>query len=346
MAKPEASKGKTALRRYAEVLSLALSWFAIVVLFRFLIGEGFWTQGTFETIARQTTIVALAALGMTFVVISGGIDLSVGSLVAFVTVVIGYMLHPAYRAFHGVPGDAGPIDIAHLQPAFAPALAILAGIVAAVACGLLNGLLITKLKMGAFIVTLGTMGVIRGLATGFAAEQKIDAPSSWISTLLAKLPPDRQWMRFPPGVWLMLAMAGVAGLVLRQSRFGRQVVALGGNEQAAHYSGIQVDRTRIWVFALMGLFAGLAGVMQFSRLTVGDPTVAVGLELDVIAAVVIGGASLSGGHGSIPGTLLGALIMGTIGVGCDRYGLPNWVQGIVTGAIIVIAVGLDRLRKK
>jgi ribose/xylose/arabinose/galactoside ABC-type transport system permease subunit len=147
-------------------------------------------------------------------------------------------------------------------------------------------------------------------------------------------------------VWLLFALALLMAGVLRYTRLGRHTFAVGSNEQTARLCGVAVDRVKVTVYALAGGLAGLAGLMQFSRLTVGDPSVATGLELDVIAAVVIGGGSLSGGEGSILGTLVGALIMTVIRAGCSQMGLPNWVQEIVTGAIIVAAVALDRLRHR
>ncbi len=298
------------------------------VLFAILLyaskGLSFADPRNLETILRQTTIVAIAALGMTMVIVSGGIDLSVGAVIALATVVIA----------------------ACMQAGFPPLAAALAGIGTGVGCGILNGALVTRLKVVPFIVTLGTMLVVRGVAKGLAHEQKIDAPLSWLNELLARLPSARQWMIFPPGVWLLFALAfGVGGLML-YTRFGRHIFAVGSNEQAARLCGISVPRVKFLVYLLGGLFAGLAGVMQFSRLTVGDPTGAMGLELDIIAAVVIGGGSLAGGEGSVLGCLIGALVMQVIRSGCSQMGWPNWVQEIVTGAIIVIAVALDRLRQR
>jgi ribose/xylose/arabinose/galactoside ABC-type transport system permease subunit len=160
------------------------------------------------------------------------------------------------------------------------------------------------------------------------------------------LPKGREWQLAPAGVWITLLLAGIMAMALAYTRFGRHVVAVGSNEQAARLCGVPVERVKAWVYVLSGVFAGLAGVLLFSRLTIGDPTVAQGMELDVIAAVVIGGASLSGGQGGIAGTLIGALIMSTIRAGGSQMGLPNWVQEIVTGTIIVLAVALDGLRKR
>ena len=281
-----------------------------------------------ETIARQTTIVGMAALGMTLVIISGGIDLSVGSIVALSTVVIAYLLQKI---------GAGPLT------------AVAGGVVAGAFCGLISGTLITSLRVVPFIVTLGMMLVVRGMAKLIGQNQKIDVDTEhlrWLDELMASIPKDRSWMLLPLGVWLLIFMAIVIAFLLRYTRLGRHIFAIGSNEQTARLCGVSVGRVKVIVFMLSGAFAGLAGLMQFSRLTVGDPTVAVGLELDVIAAVVIGGGSLSGGEGSILGTIVGALIMTVIASGCTQMGLANYWQEIITGAIIVIAVALDRLRHR
>ncbi len=191
--------------------------------------------------------------------------------------------------------------------------------------------------------------MVRGAAKGIGREQKIDVDPErlkWLEELLASVPKDKSWMLVPAGVWILILLAIGMACLLRYTQVGRHIFAIGSNEQTARLCGIAVERVKIFVFALCGAFAGLAGVMQFSRLTVGDPTVAVGLELDVIAAVVIGGGSLAGGEGSILGTLMGALIMTVIASGCTQMGLPNWVQEIITGFIIVAAVALDRLRHR
>ena len=296
---------------------------AVYFLFAILGPDSFTSARNLETIARQTAIVGTAALGMTLVILAGGIDLSVGSTIALSTVVIAALLTTG------------------LDPLVAAAGGVLAGAL----CGLLNGLLITRLRVVPFIVTLGTLLVVRGAAKGLADEQKIDAPLTWLIRLLAALKPG-SWQLVPPGVWTMLALALLTAGMLAYTRLGRHLTAVGSNENTARLCGVPVERVKCIVYTLSGASAGLAGLMQFSRLTVGDPTVAVGLELDVIAAVVIGGGSLSGGEGSILGSLVGALIMTVIRSGCSQMGLPNWVQEIVTGTIIVIAVALDRLRHR
>lgn len=315
-------------RSWVNTLSPVLALIAVFGLFVLIAPSSFATTRNMETIARQTAIVGVAALGMTMVIISGGIDLSVGSVVALSTVVIAWLLR-----YTGV----GPLTAA------------LGGVAASALFGLISGVLITRLRVVPFIVTLGMMLVVRGAAKGIGKEQKIDVDPSrlaWLDDLLATVPKDRSWMLLPPGVWIMIVLAIAVAALLRYTRLGRHTFAIGSNEQTARLCGVAVERVKVLVFTLCGAFAGLAGLMQFSRLTVGDPTVAVGLELNVIAAVVIGGGSLSGGEGSILGTLVGALIMTVIASGCTQRGYPNWVQEIITGGIIVVAVALDRLRHR
>jgi ribose transport system permease protein len=311
-----------------NALSPLIALFVVFGLFVLIAPASFATLRNAETIARQTTIVGVAALGMTMVIISGGIDLSVGSVVALSTVVIAWLLQYA---------GAGPFTAA------------VGGVAAAAFFGLLSGVLITRLRVVPFIVTLGMMLIVRGAAKGIGREQKIDVDPvrlKWLDELLASLGPERSWMLLPPGVWMLIILAVAMAALLRYTRLGRHTFAIGSNEQTARLCGVAVERVKVIVYAMGGAFAGLAGLMQFSRLTVGDPTVAVGLELNVIAAVVIGGGSLAGGEGSILGTMVGALIMTVIASGCTQRGYPNWVQEIITGAIIVIAVALDRLRHR
>jgi ribose transport system permease protein len=308
------------LRKLGPVVGLLF----VLLLFAILTPGNFATADNLELMLLQTAVVGTAALGMTMVIISGGIDLSVGSVIALSTVVIALLLNM------GMP----------------PLVAALGGVVVGMLCGSMIGLLITKLRLAPFIVTLGMWGALRGAAKGLANEQMIIAPSTWLNRLLNTLSDTQRWMLLPPGVWLMLVLAVVVGIALRYTRRGRHMFAVGSNELAARICGVPVDRTKVLVYTLGSGFAALAGVLQFSYLTVGDPTTASGMELDVIAAVVIGGGSLAGGEGSVLGSLVGALIMTVVGNGCTKLELPNWVQEIVTGAIIVVAVSLDRLRQR
>lgn len=290
-------------------------------LFCILSPDTFILSSNLIMMARQTVVVAIAAVGMTLVIVQGGIDLSVGSAVALTTVVLASLLR----------AGQGPILSATLS------------ILTCTLFGWITGVLITRLRVTPFIITLGGMSIMRGLAKGIAAEQKIDANPMGLDLLLSQ--PRSGWLLFPAGVWIALFIAAFFGFVLTYTRFGRHVIAVGSNEQAARVSGISVGRVRVLSYTLAAFLTGIAGVMEFSTLTVGDPTDSIGLELEVIAAVVIGGGSLSGGEGSIRGSLIGALLMTVIKTGATHLGLPNWVQEIVTGGIIVTAVLLDRVRR-
>ena len=316
-------------RRFQSIQNLAGLLAALIVVFVGFASRvpTFATLSNVETISRQSVIVTLAALGMTYVIIVGGIDLSVGSTAALAGVAVAKLV--------GDTGHAG----------MSPALAALLALLAALACGLLNGFLITRLRVVPFIVTLGTYLSIRGGAKWLGNEQKVDARETWLNDVLSTLGSSERWHVLPWGVWFTILLAVLMAFGLKYLRFGRHVVAVGSNEAAARLCGIPVERVKLGVYALSGLFAGLAGLMNFSRLTVGDPTALVGLELDAIAAVVIGGASLSGGEGSVAGSVIGALIISVLRAGAGQMGLPNYIQEIVTGGIIVLAVWLDRVRK-
>jgi ribose transport system permease protein len=310
-------------RRLFETAGPLIGLLFVSIIFGSLIGPRFFNGANLELIARQTAIVCTTALGMTMVIVSAGIDLSVGSVVALTTVVIAVLLR----------ADAGP------------GMAALGGIGAAALCGVANGVLITGLRVIPFIVTLGMMILLRGAAKGLADERRIEAPQTWLNDLLRTLDPDSA-MVVPAGIWLVIALALIVGGILGFTRFGRHLFSIGSNERTARLCGVPVERTKIAVYTAAAALAGVAGVLQFSRLSVGDPTVANGLELSVIAAVIIGGGSLAGGRGSVTGTILGACTMAVIQIGCSQHGLPNWLQEIVTGAIIVLAVALDRWRSR
>jgi ribose/xylose/arabinose/galactoside ABC-type transport system permease subunit len=191
------------------------------------------------------------------------------------------------------------------------------------------------------VVTLGMMGALRGAAKELAGSQPIYPDETWLNGLM-----QLGRTGLPSGVWLMLGLAVLLALALRFTRFGRHVFAVGSNELTARLCGVPVERVKLGVYILGGGFAGIAAVLQFAYLTGGDPTTAAGLELNIIAAVVIGGASLSGGQGTVLGTLVGALLMSVVANGCTKLGLDNPVQEIVTGIIIIGAVLLDYLRRK
>ena len=187
------------------------------------------------------------------------------------------------------------------------------------------------------------LGIARGVAKWLADQQTVNVPETWVNDLAVTFP-AQSWMLVAPGVWISVLLAILASIVLRNTVFGRRIFALGSNEAAARACGVPTDRLKVWIYALAGLLFGLSGVMQMSRLRQGDPTVAIGTELDIIAAVVIGGGSLSGGEGSILGSMIGALIMAFLRNGSQQMGWPNYIQEIIIGGIIVVAVAIDRLR--
>jgi ribose transport system permease protein len=297
----------------------------VLVIFSSLpeVQDRFLRISNLKSVATQSVIVALGALGMTLIIISGGIDLSAASNIALASVITAFAI------------NAG----------FPPVLALVCGITTGGLVGWVNGTLITSLRLVPFIVTLGMLGIARGLAKWIAGNQKIDAPLTWINELMAKSP-RASWMLIAPGVWMMIVLAVFMAILLRYSVLGRHIFAIGSNEASARLCGVRIKRTKIFIYTLAGLFCGLGGVMEFSRLTVGDPTVAVGLELDIIAAVVIGGGSLSGGSGSILGSMIGVFIMAFLRNGCTMMGWPNYIQEIIIGAIIVVAVALDQIRHR
>ena len=283
----------------------------------------FFKGGNFKTILTQTVIVAIGAMGMTLVIVSGGIDLSAGSLVALCSVVTAKLIEHG----HGL--------------AAVLALTVLVGGLA----GLANGGIIAAFRMMPFIVTLGMMGIARGISKWLADNQTVnpEVPLESVNSLMDKSQSPLTFFPLPDGVWLALGLAVVMTVVLPSSVFGRYVFAIGSNEDTARLCGIRVNANKIAIYALAGAFFGLAGVMQFSRLTQGDPSVAIGLELQIIAAVVIGGASLSGGAGSIPGSVIGAFMMACLANGSSIKDWPNYMQEIIIGVVIILAVGMDKV---
>jgi ribose transport system permease protein len=276
-----------------------------------------------QTMAMQSVFVALPALGMTFVVIAGGIDISIGSVVAFAAV----------ASAHLVRDGASPL------------LAALAAAGIGALWGLGNGLLVTGLRVAPFLVTLGTMGIARGLAKWLADDQKIDADPGFLADCVRAVPAS-PWLLVGPAVWILLAALAISAVVLRRTVFGLHVIAIGSNPENARLCGVCVERTLLLVYAMCGLGAGVVGALQFGELGCGVPTAGAGLELQVIAAVVIGGASLSGGEGSLVGAVVGALLTVVLKAGCTQLGIADHWQDVLVGAIIVAAVALDRWRHR
>ncbi|HEV8544017.1 MAG TPA: ABC transporter permease [Verrucomicrobiae bacterium] len=290
-------------------------------------------RGTFfgiynlKLILTQTVIVAIGALGMTMIIVSGGIDLSVGSVIALTSVLAAWLVahgHSASVAFVAAVGFGALI-------------------------GLLNGSIISVFRMTPFIVTLGMLGIARGLAKWLADNQTVNIPNAAISAveiLMADPDPDNPASWFvSPGIALAIDLAIITAIFMRRTIFGRYIFAIGSNEATARLCGIRTRLVKTGIYTLAGVFFGLSGVMQFSRLRQGDPSTAIGIELDMIAAVVIGGASLNGGTGSILGSMIGALTMSVLRSGSTQSDWPNYMQEIIIGVVIILAVGLDKWRQ-
>ncbi len=283
--------------------------------------EFFLTYHNFKIILTQTVIVAIGALGMTLIIVSGGIDLSVGSSIAFSSVV-GALL---------------------IQKGWGPAPVLLAIVASSGLIGLLNGAAIAALRLVPFIITLGALGVWRGSAKWLGDNQTVNYDASPINAWMTTADPFGYAL--PAGVWVALGLAVLTSLVLKNTVFGRHIFALGSNEATARLCGVPTTRLKILIYALAGAFFGVAAVFQLARLRQGDPTVAVGLELDIIASVIIGGASLNGGVGTVLGSMVGALIMAVLRNGSQQMGWPTYFQEIIIGLVIIVAVFVDRLRQ-
>lgn len=302
------------IQRLLPFLTLIVLFVALTIASPF-----FLTQTNLSSVVRQTAVINIMALGMTLIIIAGGIDLSVGSILA-------------------MGGLIGTMALEHGYPIWA---GIAAGILAGLVCGLANGLLTTQLNINPFIVTLGTMGIVRGLAliiSNGLPVHKIPPGFSFLGegTLLG----------VPFVLWVLVVCAAAMHVLLENTRLGRHSFAIGSNPDAAYYAGIPVKFDTTVVYAIGGLLTGLAGMIEASRLMTGQPTAGNGYELQAIAAVVIGGGSLRGGEGSVVGTLVGAFIMGLLSNGSDLLGISPYVQQAIIGAVIILAVTFDELRKR
>lgn len=296
------------------------------------------TQGNFASwssvrlVGVQSIKVGIAALGMTLIIIGGGIDLSAGTATALCGCIAALAL------------DSGwPIGAAM-------AMAVLCG----AACGAFNGLLIAGLKLVPFIITLGSMTIFLGIGKSLSDQGgTITPPRETIPEALRLMVtqyPEPLWIAYPVipnfgwGVWLVVGLAIAVAVLLHKTVLGRYVFAIGSSESTARLCGVRVPATKVLIYAIAGALFGLAGCVDIARLAKGDATAGMGLELEIIAAVVIGGGSLLGGRGSVVGTLCGVLIMGVINLGCTALELENQVENILLGVIIIAAVYVDRLR--
>jgi ribose transport system permease protein len=303
---------------FAEYLGLACALGAMVLVFS-LRADNFFSQATFVTIANQIPETLLVAVGMTFVILIGGIDLSVGSVMGL----SGSVLGAAYLS------GKMPISVAM-------GLSLLTGL----ACGLLNGLTTVRFRLPSFIVTLGMLEAARGgsyLVTGSRTQ--------YIGSAVEGVSVASVWGLSLPFLLALCCVIG-AQVVLWKTRFGRYVLAIGSNEEAARLSGIRTGQVKVAVFTLCGLLTGLAAIINASRLASADPNAGYGLELQAIAAVVIGGTSLMGGRGSVIGSFFGVLIIAVLGNGLAQIGAQEPTKRLITGCVIVLAVIVDVYRSR
>ncbi|AUS79901.1 ABC transporter permease [Actinoalloteichus sp. AHMU CJ021] len=280
--------------------------------------DTFVTVDNLLVVARQAALVAIIAVGMTFVIATGGIDLSVGSVVALTSVATGFWVISA--------------DLPYI-------VAIPLSLATGLACGLLNGALIVLTKVPPFIITLGMLGIARGVALGLTSG----------STQTGFAPPflgigQGSWLGLPVPVWVALVVAVVAHLVLTRTTIGRHVYFTGSNEPAAVLSGIRVQRVKMFVYVVAGSLAALSSLLETARLSVAQPSTGVGYELTAIGAVVIGGASLFGGRGTVLGAVLGAVLLSLITNGLIALQVSAYWQQAIQGAVIILAVALNEWR--
>jgi len=299
------------INKLGRDLGVIVALIVIVATFS-LLNPMYMTPGNLLDIVDQSTINGLLALGITFVIITGGIDLSVGSVMAIVIVTIGKMLTEA-----GVPSLLGAII----------------GIVLGFGLGALNGLMVTKLKLQPFIATLSTMSMYRGIAYIITKGW----PVLDIPTKFRKLLDGDLFGSVPIAIMILLGFAAIGHVLLRYTKFGTYTYAIGGNEEATRLSGVNVNVNKIIAYGICGVGASLSGMVLLARLGTGEPTAGTGYELNAIAAAAIGGTSLSGGKGSMIGTLLGTLLLSALRVGLVVVGVDSFWQYIATGAIIAVA---------
>jgi ribose transport system permease protein len=302
------------IQRLLPFLSLIVLFVALA-----LASPHFLTTTNLSSVVRQTAVINIMGLGMTIIIVSNGIDLSVGSILAM----------------------SGLLGTMAMEQGLPIPLGIAAGILTGLFWGSVNGFLITRLQIAPFIVTLGSLGIIRGLTliiSNGLPVHKIPPSFSFLG--------EGNLLGVPFVLWLLMACAVLMHFILEHTRLGRYAFAIGSNQDAAVYAGIPVAFHTTAVYAIGGMLTGLAGMIEASRLMTGQPTAGQGYELQAIAAVVIGGGSLHGGEGSVVGTLIGGFIMGLLSNGSDLLGVSPYLQQAIIGAVIILAVALDELRKR
>jgi ribose transport system permease protein len=311
--------------RFRSLLALGLMVLALSVLSdRFLTPDNGWN------ILRQISVNLCLSIGMTLVILGGGIDLSVGAILGLAGAVSAGLLKNGLA----LPGTSLVLE-------FTVSGAILAGVVVGGAAGGFNGLAVTRFKLPPFVATLGMLSIARGLTmlwTGGFPITGLGAQFGYLGT--------GSLLGMPLPVWVMLALTAVFVVVTQRTRFGRHLYAVGGNERAARLTGLNVARIKLAIYTLAGALAGVAGLIVTARLDSAQPNAGLGYELDSIAAVVIGGTSLSGGRGSVAGTVLGCLIIGVLNTGLFHLNVSPFWQQVIKGGVILLAVALDKMNAK
>lgn len=309
--------GRAMARIRGSQIALPLIGLILISVMMSFASDNFFEFSNVMNVLRQVAVVGILAVGMTFVILTGGIDLSVGAVMALSgTIAAGLMIA-------GLP----------------PALALVAGLGVGVVFGLVNGALVAWGRMPAIIVTLATMGIARGLGLMYSGGYPISGLPGWVSWFgVGRI------ANIPVPVIVMLLTYFVAWVVLERTGFGRHVYAVGGNETAARLSGVRVARVKLAVYAISGFTTALAAIILTGRLMSGQPNAGVGFELDAIAAVVLGGTAIAGGRGSVVGTLIGAVVLGILNNGLNLMGIDPYVQNVIKGVIILLAIYISRER--
>jgi ribose transport system permease protein len=316
-------KAGYSIRDIIDRAGIGLALLGLVIFFS-VTTEHFLTPNNITNILTQITINLILGVGMTFVILIGGIDLSVGSIMAFAAVIAGKAIT--------LPG---------LGPTEAILLATLAGLLAGIVCGLLNGFLSAYWSIPSFIITLGMLNIARGAALQVSDAQTIyDFPKSFETFGSALV------FGIPLVFLLALSLVGIAWFILNRTVLGRMIYGIGNNEEAVRLAGHSVFRYKMIAFTLCGLTAGIAAIVYMARLNIASPIAGIGFELNAIAAVIIGGTSLNGGRGSVIGTLMGAFIIGILANGLILLGLSDFMRQMITGVVLIVAVVLDQFRAR
>ncbi len=312
------------LSRFQSLLVLVLMIVAMSCL-----SDRFLTPANGLNIMRQISVNVCLSIGMTLVIVSGGIDLSVGSILALAgAVTAGLIKYPIALQWLGV------------EVQFTTWGAIVVGLVIGILLGCFNGQMITRLKIPPFVATLGMLSIARGMTMLWTKGFPITGLGDGFAVLGTK-----SWLGIPAPVWIAGSLIVVFTIITKKTRFGRHIYAIGGNETTARFSGLNVNRIKVLVYTLAGALSAVAGLILTSRLDSAQPNAGTGYELDSIAAVVIGGTSLSGGRGSVWGTVIGCLIIGVLNSGLVLLDVSPFWQQVVKGAVILVAVAIDRRRE-